>query len=145
MKTLPTQRVVPLRPPKGGRVQKKDRLRTDLDVRRHKALEAYWDAQIRLGRQLSLVRIGRRKGLQNGHYAHHLLHGRAALNVEWMLYFAEELGVAPQTIWKGDWPFPQMTASTVGRDFQRMFRRWAALSVNAKRRILAILDGDNSG
>ena len=140
MKILATRRSRPSRATKQDFAQKKEPLLRPIDVRRQKALKAYWDQQKALGRDLNLARIGKRKGLPDGNMAHHCLNGRARLNVEWMLYFAHELGALPQVIWADDWPFPDMTAGNTPPDFNRLYRLWQSLELSAQAQILRILD-----
>lgn len=137
MKTVAAQRVVPLRPSKGGRDKK---ILRPIDLRRHKALKAYWDLAESLGIDLNLTDIGKKKGLRNGAMASHILKGRERINVEWMLYFAQAFGIPPQIIWHRDWPFPEFTASFTNLIFDRMVRRFGTLSPTAQADILGIIE-----
>ncbi len=137
MKTVAAARVVPLRASKAPRKQKKVRRFTDLDIRRQKTLKAYWNLHKSLGMDLSLARVGRRKGLNDGAMAGHCLHGHAALNEIWMLCFAYELKATPQQIWGNDWPFPDLTPGDHG-----VMRPYHSLSPNAQAEIRKIIEAD---
>jgi hypothetical protein len=139
MKTVAAQRVVPLRPSKSGRNKKNLR---PIDIRRHTALKRYWDLAKGLGADLNLTRIGKRKGLRGGAMASHCLLGRERLNVEWMLLFAQELGVPPQMIWADDWPFSDFTAAYTNSAFVRLLRRWTQLSATAHTQIMTIIEAE---
>src|SRR6266851_7089185 len=102
MKTLPARRVVPLRLLAETPPPKKVRLHPGIDVRRWKALKAYWDLQKSLGVEVSLLHVGHKKGLKNANMATQILYGFARLNEIWMLCFAHELKATPQQIWGDD-------------------------------------------
>ncbi len=136
MKTIAAQRVVPLRPAKGGRDKKNLR---PIDIRRHKALKAYWELAGSLGVVLNLTSIGQKKGLRNGAMASHILAGRERINLEWMMYFAQAFGVPPQVIWHDDWPFPEFTASHTNPVFECLLRRFGTLNPTAQADIIGIL------
>ncbi len=142
MKTLPVRRVIPLRGLKRARPEKKVRRFTEQDIRRQRALKAYWDLQKSLGRELNLARVGRKKGLTNGVMAGHCLHGYARLNEIWMLCFAEELNATPQHIWREDWPFPELTPGVPDPGFERLMRLYQTLTAQTQAQICKLIEAD---
>jgi hypothetical protein len=142
MKTVAAQRVVPLRVSKRARPSKKSRLDSALATRRQAALKSRWDVEKERGRKLKLVRVGQLKGSIDGSMAWQCLHGHRALNVEWMLHFARELGLPPQEIWGTDWPFPDLTPAVSSPALELLIRRWDKLSDAAKGAIVNIMEHD---
>lgn len=141
MKTLATQRGRPQQSATEADTHKKIRLTRPVDIRRWKALRVWWRAQLSRGRDLNLARMCRRKGHANGGMASLILNGYAAINVEWMLYFAQELGsIPPQRIWKEDWPFPDLTPDTADQGLQRVGRCWGQLSETNRRKVVALAE-----
>ncbi len=140
MKQLATQRVVPLRPPKRGRPQKKSALDA-IAIRRQIALKSRWDLEKARGKQLKLIRVGSKQG-SNASMASQLLHGRRPLNIEWMLHFSRELDLPPQEIWGSDWPFPDLTPGQTTPSLDRLIKRWRMLSQATQTQILQLAEED---
>jgi hypothetical protein len=110
MKPLAVQRAVPLPESVPSHPAKKNALRDEIDVRRWRALKLWWGWMLKQGVELNLKRMSDKKGLTSSSHATQILSGHRAINVEWMMLFAEEMGnVPPQFIWKNDWPFPSLT------------------------------------
>lgn len=110
MKLQASQRLTPSPAAVDNQPQKKIRLHEEIDIRRWQALNKFWSRQLARGVEMNLARLGRKKGHEDGNMASQILNGHCAMNIEWMLYFAQEMGsVPPQLIWKKDWPFPDLT------------------------------------
>ena len=141
MKPLATRRSAPLRPSVDERASKKTRLTREIDVRRWKALVAFWNFLTAKGMKLNLARIGRRMGLENGTMASHVLNGNAPLNERWMLAFSQEMGsVPPQVVWGEDWHFSDLTPDYRDGKLERVIRCWGVMRSEARQKLITMAE-----
>lgn len=135
MKPLASRRSASQRSSVDERTEKINRLPREIDVRRWKALTAYIALRAKRGKLLVRKEVARAKGHENGNMLSQIIQGRAALNEIWMLYIAAYYSVAPQVIWKEDWPFPHLTPDFSNRALRRLCQRWGALNTTTRAKI----------
>lgn len=141
MKSLAGRRSASGRSSVDERAEKINRLPREIDVRRWKALLAYLE---RTGKEINLERIALRKGHENGNMVRHILKGRAAMNEIWMLYIADDLGVAPQVIWGEDWPLAHLTPDYRDPGLQRVIQRWEAMNLTTRKKITVLAESNRA-
>jgi len=139
MKPLASRRAASGRSSVDERTEKINHLPREIDVRRWQALLVYMEHRAKRGFALDLAAVARKKGHENANMLRHIIKGRAALNEVWMLFIADGYGVAPQVIWKEDWPFPQLTPDFEDWRLRRVCQRWGALQPTTRTQITTLI------